>query len=450
MNQFTFEGRQKSVLAGLMVLGLICMVITFFTDDALHTRFWTNYLHNTVFFTGISFISLFILAAFTSAYAGWHIVMKRVWEAFSLFLPVGLVLLLVLVGGVWLDYHHLYHWAADGLTDVTNVDTYDRIIAGKSGFLNKGWYTFGTIIIVSIWSFFAYRLRALSVQEDKEGTGDNYAIHRKIKVTSAIFLPIAAFTSCAMVWQWIMSIDAHWYSTMFAWYTTASWLVSALALTILLLIYLQSKGYYSNVTGEHYHDIGKYLFGFSVFWTYLWFSQYMLIWYANNGEETVYFNTRIDHYTVIWYGNLIMNFVLPFLILMRNDTKRKFGSLGFVSVLVLFGHWVDFFMMIKPGALINAQEHLAHAGGHGDHGGHGTEAAHGAADHGGHGAEAMVEHVETATEFMMGFTIPGLLEVGTFLGFGAMFLFFAFSKLSQASLTPEHDPYLGESLHHHV
>lgn len=442
MNQFTFEAKQKSVLGALMILGVVCMVITYFTDDIYHTRFWTNLLHNTVFFTGISFISLFVLAAFTTAYAGWHTVLKRVWEAYSLFLPVGLLFLIILIAGVWGHWHHLYHWAADGLTDPTNPN-YDAILAGKSGFLNKGWYTFGTLIIVGTWTFFAFRLRALSLQEDAEG-GQSLAIHKRVKWFSAAFLPIAAFTSCAMVWQWIMSIDAHWYSTMFAWYTTASWFVSAMAITILMLIYLKSKGYYENITAEHFHDVGKYLFGFSVFWTYLWFSQYMLIWYANVGEETGYFLHRVENYQIIWYGNLILNFVLPFLILMRNDTKRKFGSLAFVSVLVLFGHWIDFFMMIKPGALITAKEAMAHGATHG------AEAVHSASDHGAPAVEHIAGHADTAMEFMMGFTIPGLLEIGTFLGFGALFVYLAFSRLSQAALTPEHDPYLGESLHHHV
>ncbi|MEO0776229.1 MAG: hypothetical protein AAF146_06685, partial [Bacteroidota bacterium] len=256
--------------------------------------------------------------------------------------------------------------------------------------------------------------------------GDGYAIHRKIKFVSAIFLPIAAFTSCAMIWQWVMSIDAHWYSTMFAWYATASWAVSAFAITILTLIYLKSKGYYPNVTAEHFHDIGKYLFGISVFWTYLWFSQFMLIWYANVGEETGYFLLRRDNYTFIWYANLVLNFVLPFLVLMRNDTKRKFGTLAFVSIIVLIGHWIDFFMMVKPGALITAKEAaLLEAGGH-------------------------AGHHEMTYEFMMGFTIPGFLEIGTFLGFGALFMYVAFTQLAKAKLEPEHDPYLAESLHHHV
>jgi len=162
----------------------------------------------------------------------------------------------------------------------------------------------------------------------------------------------------------------------------------------------------------------------------------MLIWYANVGEETIYFRERIDNYPTLWYGNLIMNFVLPFLILMRNSTKRKYGSIAFVSILVLFGHWWDFFQMIKPGALHTAHELAGH--------GH-DAAAHGAGHDGGHGAAEVAHSVFTA-----GFTIPGLLEIGTFIGFLGLFFYVVFNQLTKASLTAEHDPYMVESVHHHV
>ena len=161
----------------------------------------------------------------------------------------------------------------------------------------------------------------------------------------------------------------------------------------------------------------------------------MLIWYGNIGEETVYFFERRENYPVLFYGNLIINFVLPFLILMRNDTKKKFGSIGFMSIILLFGHWVDYFLMLKPGILHTAHELM---GGHG----HGTEAD-------GHG-EAAGHAVEHASSFVAGFTLPGLLEVGTFLGFLGLFLYVVFNALSKAPLVPEKDPYLEESLHHHV
>lgn len=415
MDQFTFQGKQKSVLLGFMGLGLACLIMTFFMDSTPHhTRFWSNLLHNSVFFTGIAFTSLFAIAACISAYAAWFTLFKRIWEAYAQFLIVGLVLMSIIIAGLWGHLHHLYHWNAEGVTEVGSA-TYDTLLAGKAGFLNKVWYTLGTFVIVGAWYFFAVRLRKLSLQEDKEGTGE-YNIHRTMKKYAAAFLPIAAFTSAALIWLWTMSLEPHWYSTMYAWYTTASWWVSAVALTILSLIYLKSLGYFPNITDEHMHDLGKFLFAFSIFWTYLWFSQFMLIWYANVGEETVYFQLRRDQFPVLFYGNLIINFALPFLILLRNDTKRKYGTLGLVAILVLFGHWWDFFYMIKPGLL----NEMAHAQGH-------------------HGP----------LPFTAGFTIPGLLEIGIFLGFLAGFIYFFFAQLTKGSLEPKRDPYYGESVYHH-
>jgi hypothetical protein len=420
MDQFVFDSKKRWVLGGGIILGLLCMLLTYLGDDQFHTRFWTNFLHNSVFFTGIAFISLFIIAAFTTAFAGWSTLVKRVWEAYSLFLIPGLLLMLVIVAGVWGHWHHLYHWA-----DEEAVKT-DSIMFSKSGFLNKYWYTFGTIIIVGAWIFFATKIRSLSTQEDKNGPGEDFSYHRKIRTFSVIFLPIAGFSSAAMIWQWIMSIDAHWYSTLFAWYTAASWFLSALSLSILTIIYLKSQGYMTNVTSHHLHDLGKYLFGISVFWMYLWFSQYMLIWYANVGEETIYYRERLDNYKPLFFLNIIINFLAPFFVLMRNDTKRKVGTMAFVSIAVFFGHWLDFFLMIKPGARITAMEAAAHAEG----------AAHEAGAH--------------ATEFAMGFSLPGLLEIGTMIGFLSLFLYIVLTRLSQASLTPKNDPYLEESLHHEV
>ena len=465
MNQFTFEAKHKSILLGFMGLGILCMVLTALGDDDYLTRTWSNYLHNSVFFLGIGFVSLFVLTAFTTAYAGWHLMLQRVWEAFSAFLIPGLVLMLILVAGVLMDWNHLYHWADEASVAV------DPILQGKAPFLNNMWYGLGTLLVVGTWGFFAYRYRQLSREEDEIGT-EEYTQYKRTKLLSAIFLPIGGFTSAAMIWQWVMSVDAHWYSTLYAWYATASWFVAAMAMTIMLLIWLKSRGYYENVTAEHFHDLGKYLFAFSVFWTYLWFSQYMLIWYANNGEETVYFQTRMHEYPALYWGNLILNFVLPFLILMRNDTKRKFGTLFFVSMIVFLGHWFDYFQMIKPGVAHTAHEiHELHmAGGHDAHAvpmdaSHGEEAAHD--DHGdshaeaGHDDHAAAGHDEHAgghgeegghghTAFQMGMSFPGLLELGTLLGFAALFLYVALSALATAKLVPQNHPFVRESEHHHT
>lgn len=460
MNQYTLSNTVRTVLIAFMAIGLVSLGITWFVDDELHSRFWSNLLHNSVFFTGISFMAIFFIAVCITAYAGWYVLFKRVWESFSMFLIPGFILMAIMAISVYFHANHLYHWGDTSLVDPANPN-YDEILDSKDGFLNRNWYLFGTIIIVGLWVFFANKLRSLSIQEDNEGSKGDYSFHRSMRKYAAIFLPIAGFSSAAMVWQWVMSVDAHWYSTMFAWYASSSWFVSMIALTILVLLYLKGKDYFPHVSHEHMHDLGKFLFAFSIFWTYLWFSQFMLIWYGNVGEETIYFKHRMDNYPILHYGNLVINFLIPFFVLMRNDTKRKFGTLGLVAGIVLFGHWLDFFLMLKPGILHTTHEVLGvshHGGGHGAEDAHGAtghmDAGHGVADHvadaAHHVAEATGHAAEHASHFVSGFSLPGLLEIGTFLGFLGLFLFVALSALTKAKLTPEHDPYLEESLHHHV
>jgi hypothetical protein len=488
MKQFTLEARQRNVLFGLMALGAICLVLSYFDDPAPnshHLRFWTNLLHNATFFTGIAFTATFAIAATITIYAGWHTAFKRIWEAMSLYLPIGLAGIAIVGVTGMMNIHHIYHWM-----DTSNPEVQtDKILQGKAAFLNVGFYI-AALGFGLVWWFFATKFRALSIAQDSSNSsGEDYPWYERMKVWGAAFLPIAGFTSAAAIWLWMMSIDPHWYSTMYAWYTTASWWVSAVAITILFILYLKSKGYMQEVTTEHLHDLGKFLFAFSIFWTYLWFSQYMLIWYANIGEETIYYRQRMGEFPVLFYGNLIMNFVLPFLILVRNDTKRKWGSLGFAAALVLFGHWWDFFQMIKIGPYKEVLKHNAEHGAH-SAAGHGTEgAAHApaATEHAATGAHDAVEHganaathateqagniLKAATsetpamdalaatnnaeffhytpDMTVGYGIPGLLEIGIFLGFGALFTWFVFTRLEKANLVPTNDPYLEETLNHHT
>lgn len=405
MNNFTFESKQKMLFGGMMGVGVLCLILSLFMDDLGHqTRFWSNFMHNSIFFTGIAAMVLFFVAASVTAWGGWYTVFKRLWESmYSFLLGPALILVGIMVVAVYGDFAHVYHWMHPGD---------DEILIHKSSFLNKNWYAIASVVIVGAWAFFGNKLRSLSLAEDNGNGG--FAFHNKIRVWSAAFLPILGFSSAAIIWQWVMSVDAHWYSTLFAWYSGASWFVSGMALTVILLIYFQGKGYFSKVTGEHIHDLGKLVFAFSIFWTYLWFSQFMLIWYANVGEETIYFYERMNDYPVLFFGNLVLNFITPFFVLMRNDTKRKRGTLLFASCVVLFGHWIDYFLMLKPGIL--------HTALHGEH----------------------------ASGAVAGFSLPGLIEVGTFIGFLGLFLFMTFRRLSKMPLEAKNDPYLDESVHHHV
>ena len=190
------------------------------------------------------------------------------------------------------------------------------------------------------------------------------------------------------------------------------------------------------------------MFAFSVFWTYLWFSQYMLIWYGNIGEETVYFQTRIQQYPVLFYGNLILNFALPFLILMRNDNKRKYGTLIAVGIIVFFGHWWDIFQMVKPGTYhasleLNMEYHSGPATSEAL-----TKDSHSITAQ--HGETAHDEHASNNHMPPVGYFIPGLADIGLMIGFLALFFATTLHFLSKAPLVPKYDPFLQESLHHHV
>ncbi len=508
---FEFGAVLKRNLMIGMGIGLVSLVAQFLTGDQYHTEFWSTWLHHSVFFTGIAFTAAFFLAGLIIGFGGWMTTIRRIWEAMSMFMIVGLVLLAVIVLGVWGHFHHLYHWNTPGITDPTQPH-YDKILAGKSGFLNPIWFTIAATGFVALWYFLAKKMRDVSLAQDEHETPD-FKLYKKSRNWAAWYLPAAGFLSPLFFWLVTMSVEPHWYSTMFAWYSMVSVWLASLALTMLLIIYLKSKGYLEYVTKDHLHDVGKFMFGISVFWTYLWFDQFMLIWYANNGEETIYFKERMEHYPVLFYGNLLLNFVAPFFILMRNDNKRKFGTLTIAALIIFFGHWWDFFYMIKPGARAAAFE-ASHTSGHG-HDAHTTTLdAHGSVAHaaeatksavesvGAHVAEAVghaAEHAKDAAHsavghdnhmkaevsaaahaetnpghaahgegkhghaghavtyhgghpgpkhFQLGYTIPGFYDLGALIGFLSLFLFVFFSHLSKASLIPKNDPFLEESLHH--
>lgn len=362
---------------------------------------WANLLTNGFFFMAIAAGALFFMAVQYAAQAGWTVVLLRVMEAIAQFIWIPLVvLLLIAIASVFhIGGNHIYHWLAEGVTDPESSH-YDAIITGKSGYLNAPFFLLRTVLYVVLWSGAAFLLRKLSKGLDQSGV-DAAEQWTKIRKWSVGFLAIFAITSTTSAWDFIMSIDTHWYSTLFGWYVFAGMFISALTAIMLMVIFLKRQGYLQEVNKSHIHDMAKFMFAFSVFWTYLWFSQYMLIWYSNKPEESAYFLVRFLEFKGLLITMLVMNFVFPILVLMSRDSKRNFGFILTAGIVILLGHWIDVFLMIYPGTV---------------------------------GATAGIS----------------LINVGTFLGFLGLFILVVFRALSKAPLIPENHPMYLESKYHHI
>jgi hypothetical protein len=334
---------------GLMITGALSLVIGYFVygtgDEAHQIRFWAALLQNSVYFLLVVNAAMFFFTAVTLAMGGFQLAFRRVTEAISACVPViGAITFVILMTLIIGHKTFIYEWLDKAMVEK------DPILNGKKGFLNPTFFIIWTTLTIGLWTVLGYKMRSISREIDGRvltvEEGKKYIW--KNTVWSALFIVWFALTVASTVpWLWLMSISAHWFSTMYSWYSFASTFVAGVALITLFVIYLKNKGYLEYVNQEHLHDLGKFQFAFSVFWTYLWFSQFMLIWYANIPEETIYFQPRLNGaYTGLFYLNLIINFLAPLLIYMRRSAKRNYTTLTFMSVALLFGHWLDFYQMV--------------------------------------------------------------------------------------------------------
>lgn len=338
------------ILMAIGVLAIIGLYITQGSKNDVHAqaRFWGSLLQNSVYFLLVVNAAMFFICATTLAWGGWQMSFRRVTEAISACVPVLSVISgVVLLAIAFSDNHTIYHW-----TDTEHVK-HDEVLLHKAGFLNKTFFAVWTIITLVGWSLLGWKMRSLSRSIDNKPLnveeGKSYVWNNT--VWAAVYIIFFALTVMSSTpWLWLMSIDAHWYSTMYSWYTFASTFVAGIALITLFVVFMKNNNYLELTNQEHLHDLGKFMFAFSIFWTYLWFSQFMLIWYANIPEETTYFKPRAEGvYSGIYWLMFLINFLAPLLILMTRGAKRNYGTITFMSLLILFGHWLDFFQMVFPG-----------------------------------------------------------------------------------------------------
>jgi hypothetical protein len=274
---------------------------------------------------------------------------------------------------------------------------FDKLIFQKKGWLNGVRFLVTAVIFLGVWNWVRFKFRQNSIAQD--AASDNAPYKRNFKL-AAFFLVFFIVSESIMSWDWIMSVDPHWYSTLFGWYVFASFFVSGITVIAMTTLYLKSKGYLEQVNTSHIHDLAKFMFGISVFWTYLWFSQFMLIWYSNIPEEVTYFVTRIEHYKLPFFGMLALNFIFPLLILINTDFKRLTWVVVMAGIVILFGHYIDFFNMIMP-ATVGDQWFI------------------------------------------------GIPEIGSLLFFLGLFIFVVFTTLTKAPLVAKGNPYMEESKHFH-
>ncbi|MEQ1732174.1 MAG: quinol:cytochrome C oxidoreductase [Bacteroidia bacterium] len=384
---FTFTQRHKLVAAVLMAVGVLGIVLgAINAPEGDMTRTWASLLLGNFFFMVIALAGLAFVCIQYVAEVGWSAIIKRIPLAMSSYIWVAGVFMIIIFA---LGHKDIYPWTMEVL---------DHHLSKKASFLNVPFFAIRMVIYFAIWITFSLLIRKNALAEDELGGTSMYMKNRKL---SAAFLVLYLVSSSMMAWDFIMSIDPYWFSTLFGWYVFASGWVSGLSMMGLIVVYLKRQGLIPGLQESHVHDIGKFMFGFSVFWAYLWFAQLMLYWFGNLPEEVAYFIPRLTTYRPLFLLNFAINFITPFLVLMTRDGKRKLSVVATAAIIILVGHWLDMYLMVMPGTV--------------------------------------------GSNYNFGWS-----EIGATAFFGGLFMFVVMRSLASAPLVAKNHPMLKEALNHNI
>jgi hypothetical protein len=342
--QLTLGGLTKPLGRCAWVIGLAGLVagavLGWRRDDGL-AQFSASYLVNYCFFLSLSLGALFSVAVDHAARAGWNVSLRRLAEIMAANMPCLIVLFVPIVAPVLLGNHSLYTW-----NDPLAVAG-DTLLRGKAAYLNPGFFGVRSVIYLLVWWLLARFYLRRSVEQDR--TGDP-ALTLRMERLSPIALLLFSVTVTFASFDWLMSLTPRWYSTIFGVYFYSGAVVGFFAAMILVAVALQACGRLkTSITIEHYHDLGKLLFAFVIFWGYMAFSQYLLMWYANLPEETEWYLVRQSGpWLWVSLGLLFGNLLIPFFGLLSRHVKRRKWLLASWAVWLLVMHWIDLYWIVMP------------------------------------------------------------------------------------------------------
>ncbi|MBL7672550.1 MAG: molybdopterin oxidoreductase [Bdellovibrionaceae bacterium] len=387
VSQFKPSSNQKTLAIVLLAIGLITFAIGVMKSPE---RVWTSYLVAFFYFSCLGLGGLFFVAVNHVAKAGWSVSVRRLAEAMTSFIPLIFLGGLVLLAG----FKNLYTWADPQFL------AENPLIAAKAGYLNTSSFIMRLIVFCGGWVLFKWFIIGNSIKQDQ--TGDANLTHKNVGLSIGFILFFSLSFSLFSI-DLIMSLMPGWYSTIFGIYCFSGMFQATFAVLALMIIFLRSQGLVKGyLTEEHQHDVVKFMKGFTVFWAYIAFSQFMLIWYANIPEETEYYIMRSQNgWLGISFGLLIFRFIIPFLALLPRAWKRNNAHVTAVAFLILIMQYVDIYWMVYP-------------------------------------------------NFFDGQVIFGFWEIGIFAGFTGIFLLGLFTFMQKFSLVPLRDPRIAETISHHV
>jgi len=326
----------QTLMKNLALLSVLSGIVAAVGLVIAPQRGWPNFLLAAQYLLGLGLAGGVFIAIMYVSNAGWATAIRRVPEAMTATIPAAAAMMVVVLFGM----HSLYEWTREAAIS-------DALLQAKSGWLNTPFFSVRTVVFILVWLGFVVALVRNSRKQDDSG---DIALTKKNKALSALFLVVFGLSFPLASMDWIMSLEPHWYSTIFGVYTFSGTLLNGIATLTVLVILLRRWGAFQHIVSDPtLHDLGKLVFAFSTFWMYIWFSQYILTWYANIPEEVVYYVRRErGSWLILTFVNVLFNWVVPFVALLPIWTKKHEGVLLRVCIIVMVGHWVDLFWMILP------------------------------------------------------------------------------------------------------